>query len=137
MRLAGALYYFWFGCGEAREGRYWLERALAADPQPSRERVRALAAHASCCSLRARPPRSTPARESVELARRFNEPFYEIDALHISVSAPCSARAAAGLALLEQAVALASELATRTRRRWHSPSAPGEGCAGEPAGPAS
>src|SRR5207248_7520382 len=37
VRLAGVLHYLWYGCGQAREGRRWLERVLAADPDPSPE----------------------------------------------------------------------------------------------------
>jgi non-specific serine/threonine protein kinase len=42
MRLAAALWFFWILSGHARDGRYWLERALAADARPSRERAKAL-----------------------------------------------------------------------------------------------
>ncbi|MFD2691513.1 ATP-binding protein [Streptomyces phyllanthi] len=42
MRLAGTLWFFWHACGGTREGRYWLERAIEANPEPTRERARAL-----------------------------------------------------------------------------------------------
>jgi non-specific serine/threonine protein kinase len=42
MRLAAALWFFWILSGHERDGRYWLERALAADARPSRERAKAL-----------------------------------------------------------------------------------------------
>ncbi|GIH93686.1 ATPase [Planobispora siamensis] len=41
--LAGVLWFVWYGCGHVQEGRYYLERALAADTGASRARVRALA----------------------------------------------------------------------------------------------
>ncbi|BBC33308.1 hypothetical protein SGFS_046020 [Streptomyces graminofaciens] len=42
LRLAGTLWFFWHACGERREGRYWLDRALEANPEPTPERARAL-----------------------------------------------------------------------------------------------
>ncbi|GAA3829605.1 LuxR family transcriptional regulator [Streptomyces coacervatus] len=42
LRLAGTLWFYWHACGAPREGRYWLERALDANPEPSAERARGL-----------------------------------------------------------------------------------------------
>jgi non-specific serine/threonine protein kinase len=42
LRMAGALWFYWVGCGFVRDGAYWLGRALALNPEPSHERVRAL-----------------------------------------------------------------------------------------------
>ncbi|MFF4251457.1 ATP-binding protein [Streptomyces sp. NPDC001663] len=42
LRLAGTLWFYWHACGAPREGRYWLERALAANPEPTAERARGL-----------------------------------------------------------------------------------------------
>ncbi|KUO11845.1 ATP-binding protein [Streptomyces sp. DSM 15324] len=42
LRLAGTLWFHWHACGAPREGRYWLDRALDANPDPSPERARAL-----------------------------------------------------------------------------------------------
>ncbi|MER5429810.1 LuxR C-terminal-related transcriptional regulator [Streptomyces sp. NPDC002588] len=42
LRLAGTLWFHWHACGAPREGRYWLDRALAANPGPTPERARAL-----------------------------------------------------------------------------------------------
>ncbi|MFD5270042.1 LuxR C-terminal-related transcriptional regulator [Streptomyces sp. NPDC058335] len=42
LRLAGTLWFHWHACGAPREGRYWLDRALAANPEPTPERARAL-----------------------------------------------------------------------------------------------
>ena len=42
MELSTALLFGWLNRGLLREGRYWLERALAADGEPSPERARAL-----------------------------------------------------------------------------------------------
>ncbi|MGX1622823.1 ATP-binding protein, partial [Streptomyces sp. NPDC055506] len=42
LRLAGTLWFYWHACGAPREGLYWLDRALAASPEPTRERARGL-----------------------------------------------------------------------------------------------
>ncbi|MGN9759571.1 ATP-binding protein [Streptomyces sp. SD31] len=42
LRLAGTLWFYWHACGAPREGRYWLDRALTANPEPTRERARGL-----------------------------------------------------------------------------------------------
>ncbi|MFE6333894.1 LuxR C-terminal-related transcriptional regulator [Streptomyces sp. NPDC057798] len=42
LRLVGALWFYWHACGAPREGRYWVERALEANPEPTVERARAL-----------------------------------------------------------------------------------------------
>ncbi|MFI9174227.1 ATP-binding protein [Streptomyces lincolnensis] len=42
LRLAGTLWFYWHACGAPREGRYWLDRALEANPEPTRERARGL-----------------------------------------------------------------------------------------------
>ncbi|WP_399200770.1 ATP-binding protein, partial [Streptomyces sp. WAC 06725] len=34
--LAGTLWFYWHACGAPREGRYWLDRALDAHPEPTR-----------------------------------------------------------------------------------------------------
>jgi non-specific serine/threonine protein kinase len=110
VRLAGALHYLWFGCGQAREGRLWLERVLAADPRPSRERVRALAGRARIALLQGEfETAANLARDGLEPARRFDEPVYVAEALtvlcyrHLYRGEP-----AAALALLEEAVTQAA-----------------------------
>ncbi|WP_283138018.1 ATP-binding protein [Rhizohabitans arisaemae] len=40
--LAASLWYMWVACGLSKEGRHFLERALAASPQPSPARCKAL-----------------------------------------------------------------------------------------------
>ncbi|MBW8795815.1 MAG: LuxR family transcriptional regulator [Streptomyces sp.] len=42
LRLAGTLWFYWHACGAPREGRYWLDRALDANPAPTAGRARAL-----------------------------------------------------------------------------------------------
>jgi predicted ATPase len=110
--LSGSLYNFWFGCGEIREGRLWLERALAADPTPSRERMRALAAYSRVLLVQGLPAAvAEPADECLDLARRFDELFYLVDALQtLGQSLLYRGDPDEGLSLLEEAVVFAGQL---------------------------
>ncbi|MFE9328474.1 ATP-binding protein [Nocardia sp. NPDC052278] len=40
--MSAALFWYWLGCGQQREGRHWLDRSLASDSVPSSERAAAL-----------------------------------------------------------------------------------------------
>ncbi|WP_280487710.1 ATP-binding protein [Nocardia farcinica] len=40
--MAAALFWYWLGCGQQREGRHWLDRALSSNTAPSSERAAAL-----------------------------------------------------------------------------------------------
>jgi len=50
VRLVAALWFYWHYCGLIAEGRYWLDRALAADSRPTRHRIKALwaVAYSAC-----------------------------------------------------------------------------------------
>jgi non-specific serine/threonine protein kinase len=74
-RLASALRYHWIGGGALNEGRYWLQRALAANPEPTPERVPLLSAYSRVLVTQmdlAEGAASTA--ECLELARRFDDP---------------------------------------------------------------
>ncbi|MEU1517377.1 LuxR C-terminal-related transcriptional regulator [Streptomyces sp. NPDC005811] len=75
LRLAGTLWFHWHACGAPREGRYWLDRALDANPDPSPERARALwtaGLLAGCPEDLTRGRRR--AEEARALARRLGDP---------------------------------------------------------------
>ncbi|MBO2453239.1 ATPase [Actinomadura barringtoniae] len=42
LHMAATMYFYWLGCGFLNEGRCWLDRALALDSAPTRERAAAL-----------------------------------------------------------------------------------------------
>jgi predicted ATPase/DNA-binding CsgD family transcriptional regulator len=42
LRMATALWFYWVACGFVRDGRMWLERALAQNTEPTHERAKAL-----------------------------------------------------------------------------------------------
>jgi non-specific serine/threonine protein kinase len=112
LALAGALYYFWYACGVAREGRYWLRRALDADAQPSPERTRALAALAWLLLVQNAPAAAAGrARECLNLADRFDLPDYRVDALQsLGLSLLYLGEPTLGMSQLERAAADAHHL---------------------------
>ncbi|PZG50749.1 ATPase [Spongiactinospora gelatinilytica] len=50
LELLSALWFMWVACGLAREGRLYLERALASNSEPSKERCKALWVLSYVCS---------------------------------------------------------------------------------------
>jgi non-specific serine/threonine protein kinase len=81
LRLAAALGYYWFGCGLQHEGRYWLDRALAAAPEPSPPRLHALnMANWTVPGLGATTTTEERVAEHAELAQRLGDPVAEAEA---------------------------------------------------------
>lgn len=73
-RMASALWAFWIRCGFQREGRHWLNRLLAADPEPSPERVSALWVDANLAVLDGDIPLAfTSVDECLRLASTLND----------------------------------------------------------------
>ncbi|MFC6063991.1 ATP-binding protein [Streptomyces ochraceiscleroticus] len=80
LKLAGHLWFFWFACGALVEGRYWLERLLAAAPEPTSARVRALWALALMLLSQGNAVRAAPlVEEARELALQLGD---EAEAAH-------------------------------------------------------
>ncbi|MFF7732866.1 LuxR C-terminal-related transcriptional regulator [Streptomyces sp. NPDC007984] len=74
LRLAGTLWFHWHACGAAREGLYWLDRALTAAPEPTRERARGLwVAGLLAAATRDFPRGHRHATESLALARTLGD----------------------------------------------------------------
>ncbi|MDK1343343.1 LuxR C-terminal-related transcriptional regulator [Streptomyces sp. 378] len=74
LRLAGALWFYWHACGASREGLYWLDRALAAAPEPTRERARGLwVAGLLAAATRDFPRGRRHATEALTLARALGD----------------------------------------------------------------
>lgn len=74
LTLCLALFPFWHTRAYLSEGRAWLEEALAANPDPSPGRARALAATALLAQRQGDyQPAYTLAQSAVELARRLGE----------------------------------------------------------------
>ncbi|MGW1713057.1 ATP-binding protein [Streptomyces sp. NPDC002156] len=69
LRLAATLWFHWYASGVPGEGRYWLDRALEANPEPSRERARALWASGLLGLLTGSPEELARGRRQAEEAR--------------------------------------------------------------------
>ncbi|MDG9712024.1 ATP-binding protein [Streptomyces sp. DH10] len=70
LRLAGTLWFYWHACGAPREGLYWLDRALAANPEPTPERARGLwVAGLLAAATQDFPRGRRDARDALALAR--------------------------------------------------------------------
>ncbi len=75
LRLAGHLLYFWYTNGLHDEGRYWLDQALAADPEPTPARARAVSASFRIAVTQGdRVAAAAAARQSRELAHTLGDP---------------------------------------------------------------
>jgi predicted ATPase len=110
-RLAGALFYFWYGCGELREGLHWLERVLAGDPASSRHRMRALAAYARVLNLLGRPADAVhPAMECLAYLHDKDDAWYESCALQSLGIAQLNTGEPRALSTLKAAAARAADL---------------------------
>jgi predicted ATPase/DNA-binding CsgD family transcriptional regulator len=118
LRLAAALWFYWIGCGFVRDGRYWLGRALAASPEPSPERARALWTAGWIAFLQGEHAASTALLEQArDLAGQLgDETALTYATLFLGNTAAFGANPEAGLALLDEARA-------RLRRsgRWTAP----------------
>jgi predicted ATPase len=75
LRLAGALFWYWEGCGQLSEGRRWLERAVAiGEPAPAATRIRALSALGNVLRLQGDVGRAVALHEeALALARESND----------------------------------------------------------------
>ncbi|MEU9569238.1 LuxR C-terminal-related transcriptional regulator [Streptomyces massasporeus] len=74
LRLAGTLWFHWHACGASREGLYWLDRALSAAPEPTRERARGLwVAGLLAAATRDFPRGHRHATEALALARALGD----------------------------------------------------------------
>jgi non-specific serine/threonine protein kinase len=107
-RLARALQYHWIGGGALVEGRYWLDRALAANPGPTPERVRILSAYSRVLITQmARPEGAASTAECLELARRFGDPTLLAQAVqdHAIYLLRCGDDLAVAQVALEEALA--------------------------------
>jgi non-specific serine/threonine protein kinase len=112
LRFAAALHFFWLCCGEVREGRLWLERALAADASPGPERAWALAIYARLVMTQGFVPEAAePTRECLELAREYGDAWLLVNGLMVrGLYLVFIDDTAAGLALLDEALERAAEL---------------------------
>jgi DNA-binding CsgD family transcriptional regulator len=111
VQLAGALYYLWYACGGTREGRYWLDRLLAADATPSPQRIAALTTNARLQLIQGAPAAAAEtAAQAVELIQRYGHPQLMPDALRTVGLGRLYVGTPGAMELLEEAAVAAAEL---------------------------
>ncbi|GAA2805694.1 ATP-binding protein [Saccharopolyspora taberi] len=105
--LAASLWFYWMPGGFLPEGRHWLERALAADTAPSRERVKALWVSARISVLQGDVHAAMPLLEECRTqAQQLGDESALAHALHVSGHiALLSDDLAVATVLLEEALA--------------------------------
>ncbi|MBZ4019410.1 hypothetical protein CCS38_27425 [Streptomyces purpurogeneiscleroticus] len=87
-RLAAALHFFWVGCGHVEEAQHWLDRALTFDPEPSRERAKALWVASRIAYLRGNIAESVARSEECRmLARQLGDDVAMAYGTHMSGAA--------------------------------------------------
>jgi predicted ATPase/DNA-binding CsgD family transcriptional regulator len=116
MRMGAALWPYWVACGFVRDGRYWLDRALALDTEPGPERARALWVDGWIAYLQAdKGACLLLLEESRDLSRRLGDERDETYALqHLGMA--LLARGADGIPMVDEALARHRESA------WTTPS---------------
>ncbi|MFJ4976133.1 hypothetical protein ACIP6X_12470 [Streptomyces coeruleorubidus] len=77
LRLAGTLRFYWHACGAPREGLYWLDRALAANREPTPERARGLWVAGLLAAATQDFPRGQQIADRLVIARRHAEGHVE------------------------------------------------------------
>ena len=83
LRLAGALWLFWFMRGQVTEGREWLERALAGSRGPSHPRAHALSAAGLFAWVQQDDERAEPLQaEALAIWRNLGDARGVVQALH-------------------------------------------------------
>jgi len=105
-RIAADLIFYWHATALVHEGRHWCERAVAVDPRPTTDRLRALLAHAySLYTQGDNATAATCAQEALDLARRLNEPQLHARATYsLGTALLVSGQLAAARPVLEEAV---------------------------------
>ncbi|GGT14311.1 LuxR family transcriptional regulator [Streptomyces tanashiensis] len=84
LRFTAALLQYWHGTGQMAEGRAWLERALAANGEPTPARATSLRNLASICAQQSDLAAGEAAREEgLTLARRLHDPLLHARALAV------------------------------------------------------
>lgn len=116
LKIAASLAYYWVFSGHHREGRVWLDRALAADPEPSPARAKALWVDAWLATLQGD---ADAARHLIDRSRRLAQQtadnVAQAYALHISGVAAefLDGQLGRALTLLEDALARLRALGER------------------------
>ena len=109
--MAAALFWYWLGCGQQREGRHWLDRALASDAIPSPERAAALWCNGYLAVAEGKAAVALDLlRKSQDLASELGDAVNLTHATHIrGIAEHNLGNRQLGLALIEEGSAMEAE----------------------------
>lgn len=109
--MAASLFWYWLACGLQREGRHWLDRALAHSDIPSSERAAALWSNGYLAVAEGKPDVALELlRHSEVLARELGDTTNLAHATHLrGVAEHNLGDVTLGMALIEQGTALEAE----------------------------
>ncbi|MCX5208314.1 LuxR C-terminal-related transcriptional regulator [Kitasatospora sp. NBC_00240] len=114
--MATDLIHYWVGCGHITEGRHWLERALALNPEPTPERARALRRLGSLAGRQGDAAAAVPALEECRaIAQRLGDGVLDAEAVAMLGQAAITAGDP------EAALPFLREAAESLRRLQHPP----------------
>jgi non-specific serine/threonine protein kinase len=107
LRMAAALCFYWIACGLVREGRHWLDRALALAPEPSSVRAKALWVNGWIMITQGDLAEGTSTlRECQDLAGRVGDEVALTHAIHkLGLATLFGGDMAPGVTLMEEALA--------------------------------
>ncbi|MFC7451127.1 LuxR C-terminal-related transcriptional regulator [Rhodococcus daqingensis] len=106
--MASALFWYWLGCGQQREGRHWLDRSLASDSAPSPERAGALWSNGYLAVAEGKAVVALDLlRSSEDLARELGDTVNLAHATHLrGVAEHNLGNTVLGMALIEEGSAM-------------------------------
>lgn len=106
--MASALFWYWLGCGQQREGRHWLDRSLASETLPSPERAAALWANGYLAVAEGKAEVALALMRSGEhLARELGDTLNLAHATHLrGVAEHNVGNTELGMALIEEGSAM-------------------------------
>ncbi len=106
--MSSALFWYWLGCGQQREGRHWLDRSLSADTAPSSERAAALWANGYLAIAEGKTAVALEMLSvSVELSRQLGDDVNLAHATHfLGIAEHNRGDTEAGMALIQQGTAM-------------------------------
>jgi predicted ATPase/DNA-binding CsgD family transcriptional regulator len=111
-RIAADLIFYWHAVALVHEGRHWCERVVAADAQPTADRLRALLAYAYSLYTQGDSDAAVArAREALDLAGRLDAPHLQARATYaLGTALLVSGDLAAARPVLQDAVARLADL---------------------------
>ncbi len=116
--MSSALFWYWLGCGQQREGRHWLDRCLALDDNAGPERAAALWANGYLAIAEGKAVVALDLlRGSQDAARQAGDAIGLAHATHIrGIAEHNLGNPSLGMTLIEEGMAMESENGTSAQQ---------------------